>query len=631
MALESIKKYYTPDEELSPPNANQQFELEWSDPKTLAAIGEGENGLSALETTANAFVARKMDVPYALRMAIQDKTPIDPRATMAGIESGVLPPADKLPPVTPYPVSKTVTFPRALEQAASKQGLIGDLRSPVAMPEGVPSLSMPSGVPAKTTDFASLQKLMSPGGLKAPEASPIPIRTAPSGSDATSAVASTLPATTEKQPAGKPDSSGKDGMPSPSSSGAGGDVDAENRLFQGQLLARMAAGLGNVAAGRSTDIGVADMLGERLKQVQALRAKREERQEGLALERSQNEQTLNAYQAQFPELRETLEPLRGQTGKPVFPSLLRDVVAARKAKTGERALDLREQGMKDTAAYRAGTLGLRKDTLEENKRYNAVQAGLKQADLDLRAAENARKAAGGTEPTEDERNKYMRAMQPAEKTAVSLRDADSLNTLSDGMLITGKPPEFLSRSDIAAFNGFPLGETSRSMLAQSNPQAYDLLTKMAELKTMVGHEYFGSALSPSEAERQRQFLDFGMMDSPESIARKMKSYHDTLANKASVFLRPRVVGRPLGAEWAQTSGLDVISAPGGTFAGLLDAPKGATAKAPAAPAPAAPAQVVKKTPSARSIEALKKNPDDMTRQQFDEAFGPGSAAKALGE
>lgn len=629
MALESIKKYYTPDEELSPPDANQRFELEWSDPKTLAALGEGENGLSALETTANAFAARKMDVPYALRMAIQAKTPIDPRATMAGIESGVLPPADKLPPVTPYPVSKNVTFPRALEQSASKQGLIGDLRSPVAMPEGVPSLSMPSGVPAKTTDFASLQKLMSPGGLKAPEASPIPIKTAPSGSDAAAPVTSVLPPTTDKQPAGKPNSAGTQNLPAPASEGAGGD--AENRLFQGQLLARMAAGLGNVAAGRSTDIGVADMLGERLKQVQALRAKREERQEGLALERSQNEQTLNAYQAQFPELREALEPLRGQTGKPVFPSLLRDIVAARKAKTGERALDIREQGMQDTAAYRAGTLGLRKDTLEENKRYNAVQAGLKQAELDLRKAESDRKATGATEPTEDERNKYMRAMQPAEKTAVSLRDADSLNTLSDGMLTTGKPPEFLSRSDIAAFNGFPLGETSRSMLAQSNPQAYDLLTKMAELKTMVGHEYFGSALSPSEAERQRQFLDFGMMDSPESIARKMKSYHDTLANKASVFLRPRVVGRPLGAEWAQTSGLDIISAPGGTFAGLLDAPKGAEPKAPSAKAPAAPSPAVKKTPSARSIEALKKNPDDMTRQQFDEAFGPGSAAKALGE
>ena len=451
-------------------------------------------------------------------------------------------------------------------------------------------LAKPEKGPMAALDRATFAA-RNPVGPPAPETRDIPIKTAPSGSDAAAPVASTLPATTEKQPAGKPNSAGMPDLPAPSSEGAGSD--ALGRLSIGQALTRALEGSGSIIAGRDLRSGAADTLGERMKQIEALRAKKVERQEGLDLERSQNEQTLNAYQAQFPELRETLEPLRGQTGKPVFPSLLRDIVAARKAKTGERALDIREQGMQDTAAYRAGTLGLRKDTLEENKRYNAVQAGLKQADLDLRAAENARKAAGGTEPTEDERNKYMRTMQPAEKTAVSLRDADSLNTLSDGMLITGKPPEFLSRSDIAAFNGFPLGETSRSMLAQSNPQAYDLLTKMAELKTMVGHEYFGSALSPSEAERQRQFLDFGMMDSPESIARKMKSYHDTLANKASVFLRPRVVGRPLGAEWAQTSGLDVISAPGGTFAGLLDAPKGATAKAPAAPAaapaPAAPA------------------------------------------
>jgi hypothetical protein len=114
---------------------------------------------------------------------------------------------------------------------------------------------------------------------------------------------------------------------------------------------------------------------------------------------------------------------------------------------------------------------------------------------------------------------------------------------------------------------------------------------MARLKTMVGHEYFGSALSPAEAERQRQFLDFGVTDTPESVARKMKSYHDSLADKASIFLRPRVVGRPLGNEWAQSTGLDAISGEGGTFAGLLDAPKAAAPKAPVAKSPATPSSV----------------------------------------
>jgi hypothetical protein len=456
------------------------------------------------------------------------------------------------------------------------------LNEPVDMPETVPSLSMPSGVPAKTTDFASLQKLMSPGALKAPEAQPIPVANAPSGSDATAPVTSALPSVGPQNPAGKPDSSGKDGMVTPSSEGAGSD--ALGRLSIGQALTRALEGSGSIIAGRDLRSGAADTLGERMKQIEALRAKKVERQEGLDLERSQNEQTLNAYQAQFPELRETLEPLRGQTGKPVFPSLLRDIVATRKAKTGERALDLREQGMQDTVEFRTGTLGLRKDTLEEKKRYNDIQAGLKQAELNLRAAENERKATGSAEPTEKERSAFQTSMKPAEQTAVSLRDADTLNSLGEGMLVTGKPPTFLSRSDIAAFNGVPFGQMSRSQLAQSNPQAYDLLTKMAEIKTIIGHEYFGSALSPAEAERQRQFMDFSALDTPESIAKKMKNYQETLANKATVFLRPRVVGRPLGSDWAQATGLDALSAPGGTFAGLLEAPKSATPKV--APAPA---------------------------------------------
>jgi len=533
------------------------------------------------------------------------------------------------PPSLMRPKMLASPVPRAAE-GLERMGR--ELREPVDMPEVVPSLSMPSGVPAKTTDFASLQKLLSPGALKAPEAAPIPVANASTRVDATAPTTSALPPTGPKTPAGKPDSSDKDGMVAPSSEGAGGDS-SERDLYLARLAAQSAAGFGGMGAGKNIDMGIADTLGERLKQVQALRAKREERQEGLALERSQNEQTLNAYQAQFPELRETLEPLRGQTGKPVFPSLLRDVVAARKAKTGERTLDLREQGMQDTAAYRTGTLGLRKDTLEEKKRYNDIQAGLKQAELNLRAAENERKATGSAEPSDKERSAFQASMKPAENTAVSLKDADNLNALSTGMLVSGKPPPFLTQPDIVSFVGIPPFEGAmRSRLAQSNPQAFDLLTQMARLKTMVGHEYFGSALSPAEAERQRQFLDFGVTDTPDSIARKMKSYHDTLADKATIFLRPRVVGRPLGAEWAQATGLDALSAPGGTFAGLLDAPKGAVAKAPAVKVPATPeAPAVKPAPSARSVQSLKDNPSVLNRQYFDEQFGSGAAKKALGE
>jgi hypothetical protein len=246
-------------------------------------------------------------------------------------------------------------------------------------------------------------------------------------------------------------------------------------------------------------------------------------------------------------------------------------------------------------------LGLKRDIAKDNEKYRAVQAGLKQSELNLRAAENERKAVGEAEPSAKERSSFQVMMKPAENTAVALRDADTLNSLGEGMLVTGQPPAFLSRADIAAFNGVPFGQASRSQLAQSNPQAYDLLTKMAEIKTIIGHEYFGSALSPSEAERQRQFMDFSALDSPESLAKKMKNYHDTLANKATVFLRPRVVNSPLGAEWAQSTGLDALSGEGGTFAGLLDAP---------APKAAAPKAAEVKEPAAVEGKVRMLSPDN---------------------
>jgi hypothetical protein len=127
-------------------------------------------------------------------------------------------------------------------------------------------------------------------------------------------------------------------------------------------------------------------------------------------------------------------------------------------------------------------------------------------------------------------------------------------------------------------------------------------------------------------------LDFGMLDSPESVATKMKNYRAALANKASVFLRPRVVSHPLGAEWVQTSGLDALSGEGGTFAGLLEAPKTAVAKAPRAVTPVSAGGVsepkAKIPPPQAAVEFLKKNPDQAA--MFDLKYGAGSAAEYLG-
>jgi len=375
--------------------------------------------------------------------------------------------------------------------------------------------------------------------------------------------------------------------PPPVEAGSGGD-DELGRLSMGQALVRALEGSGSVISGQNLRSGAADTLGERMKQIEALRAKREEQGITDTRERANNRAQVEYLMKRFPERRDALAGLLDMTKSPNFPQMLRveEQVALDRAKKQDIGAKAEDRAV--TQEYRAGTLDLKRDIAKDNRDYRAVQAGLQKAALDLRRAENEREATDSAEPTEKERSAFQTSMKPAEQTAVALKDADNLNSLSTGMLVSGKPPLFLSQSDILSFVGVPPFEgVMRSRLAMSNPQAFDLLTQMARLKTMVGHEYFGSALSPAEAERQRQFLDFGVTDTPESIARKMKSYHDSLADKASVFLRPRVLGRSLGNEWAQSTGLDAISGEGGTFAGLLDAPKGAAPKAAEVKEPAA--------------------------------------------
>jgi hypothetical protein len=485
------------------------------------------------------------------------------------------------------------------------------------------------------------------GGVEAPRsadvASPIPFASTPVKADVPEAMKGAIAPTTPTQPA-PPAGTSSTVKPPPVEAGSGGD-DEMGRLSMGQALVRALEGSGSVISGQNLRSGAADTLGDRMKQIEALRAKKAEKEVTDAQEVANNKAQVDYLISRFPEQTDSLTKLYGMTRKANFPQFVRleEQIALDRAK--KQDIGAKAEDRAATQKYRADTLDLKRDIAKDNRNYRAVQAGLQKAALDLRRAENERKAVGGTEPSTKERGAFQTMMKPAEQTAVALKDADNLNALSTGMLVSGKPPPFLTQSDILSFVGVPPFENAmRSQLAKSNPQAFDLLTQMARLKTMVGHEYFGSALSPAEAERQRQFLDFGVTDTPESVARKMKSYHDSLADKASIFLRPRVVNSPLGAEWTQLSGLDVLSGEGGTFAGLLAAPApvaprvvSAAPQPSAIPAPTSPvktnesAAVAKKPPSARSIEVLKQKPDAMTRQQFDERFGPGAASAALGE
>jgi hypothetical protein len=172
-----------------------------------------------------------------------------------------------LPPSMMRPKELANAVPRAAEGLERKGR---QLREPTDMPETVPSLTMPSVVPAKTSDFASLQKTVSPGSL----ASPIPIASAPVKTDVPAAVAGTIAPTTSTSSAPSAGTSSTV-KPPPVDAGSGGD-DEMASLRRRLGLLQAFEGVGSAASGKNlrTDGGI---LADRMKQIEALRAKREER------------------------------------------------------------------------------------------------------------------------------------------------------------------------------------------------------------------------------------------------------------------------------------------------------------------------------------------------------------------
>ena len=329
----------------------------------------------------------------------------------------------------------------ARENARLKEGYVPAGTGPMVEPSLDSTLApLPSGLRSrKPADFApdttKMQgKLAGFLGGDRSLASPIPINTAPSGSDAAAAVASTLPATTDKQPAGKPDSSGKDGMPAPSSEGAGGDA-SERDLYLARLAAQNAAGFGGMGAGKNIDMGIADTLGERLKQVQALRAKREEKEVTDAQEVANNKAQVDYLISRFPGQTDSLTKLYGMTRKANFPQLVRleEQIALDKARRAT-------EEVKPVVALRGAEV--KEGTLEERVTHNRAMEAMARVAAAL-AAERAAKPAAEDRGVRPEaltnRLKDLNAQtKPFQEIVSSLQEADAaLSALGTGQISRG--------------------------------------------------------------------------------------------------------------------------------------------------------------------------------------------------
>jgi len=471
------------------------------------------------------------------------------------------------------------------ENARLKEGYVPAGTGPMVEPSLDSTLApMPSGLRSrKPADFApdttKMQgKLAGFLGGDRSLASPIPINTAPSGSDAAAPVASTLPATTDKQPAGKPDSSGKNGMPAPSSEGAGGDS-SERDLYLARLAAQNAAGFGGMGAGKNIDMGIADTLGERLKQVQALRAKREEKALGDVEERSNLNAAIDSYKQLFPDQADALERLRGSTNK---PAVLREQLNA------WRQMMEWEKAKKPVAEARVEQMGAGTDLTRakipevglegESKRLAREQAAaLGWARLSAQSAEAAARAAAdvaksGASATEQRAvDEQLGRIEKIVKGAGYTPLIASLEQADQAIASLGAPPSASAQMKHA----LPGGDRFLS------PQEKAYFNSVDKLKQMEQLAISGKVVSVQEREEFVRQYGTNWYANPKAAA----DYINMLRQKTA-----KQIDYDLASVRASPAGqlaIDAYAKAGG-ITSALPVFKGATAPAPVTERPAKP-------------------------------------------
>jgi hypothetical protein len=356
-------------------------------------------------------------------------------------------------------------------------------------------------------------------------ASPIPVAAAPVKADVPEATKGAIPATTSTQPA-------------PPMDGSGGDDDDVRNLYLARLAAQNAAGFGGMGAGKNIDMGIADTLGERLKQVEALRAKRLQTAEERALEQQQfegaNLGTLTSNLASFkdrPEVVAALENLRASAKftkpsdflKAVYQAVMNPPTLAGKeattAKTGAQTTT--EEGKPEIAR---GTLEVKRGKLAEDIRKNKAAEAIRWAAMS-RAAQNAATKLTTGQP--EAVQKEVRATTQRLGDAISKEYGEIASALKEAdrslIAVRGQPPDVFAKVVQATGVDGLNTEAERA-----------LFRSVGELRRAA--QKAQSGLAVTEAERKEFLTLFGanwlqdpraLLEAIEWMRRKTKDKLDT--------------------------------------------------------------------------------------------------------
>jgi hypothetical protein len=476
--------------------------------------------------------------------------------------------------------------------------------------------SRKQGLPTTGVDFASLQKTMSPGAF----ASPIPVArpAAQDGSDAEPGVIkTTMPAVDAANPAGKAGQPTDTLKPPKPAVGAGSDTDEINRLGLGQALVRALEGSGSIIAGRDLRSGAADTLGERMKQIEALRAKREAETETLGRERSQNDQLLDAYKGMFPEKATELESLRGATGKPMFRDLLNAWQKRVELEQVKKPMAEASIGQKQAGAglARAKTKDI-PVSAQTRDAFRRSQVALNKARIDHMGAKKEAESAPAstTGPLADPRleqrrqDTFSKVTRGAQKLYTDPLIAVASLEKASGPLAQGETPEWWTVANLAKINsGVYLGLP---------PEATAFAKTYFPVINQLRHALYGSALSAGEQKAFADQIELGLKQGPKALAASIRALADAAKDKTQTQLGYDFGRNPdLAAQWLQSSHFN-------------DKVKGTSLEDTFAEYAKAPAVAGKTPPPMAAVEFLKKNPDQAAA--FDLKYGAGSAAEYLG-
>ena len=380
-------------------------------------------------------------------------------------------------------------------------------------------------------------------------ASPIPVATAPVEADVPEAVKGTITATTSEQPA----------PPAGTKPEAGSGGDDEMSSLRKQLgIQQMFEALGSAGSGKNlyTDGGI---LADRMKQIEALRAKKAEKAEEQTGFKTANLGFLGGYRDVLAGRDDLLPGFKAlEEAASVMPpdkfakavrdwSMTPSTIRGKEAGIAKTEAQTKTEEVKPEVAR--GGLEVKRGTLAERERSNKANEEIRRKAIlakqlsDTKANNDVR--AAGSDPKQAEKA-ITDAMKSAEKKDLgivsNIRDFQGLEAVAPGFT-QGKVPSWLGQGSIAAAIKVP----------GLNKQATQLASALELFTAGIRNSLFGASLTGNEKESFDAIVSSGVLMPPDVLAANINRIRQGAARFAQNHftvaqeLHPEVTGRVLGA------------------------------------------------------------------------------------